>query len=257
MRARLLVAAGMLAAAGVAACGNPLGRQYEYDEQIYLSVDGSATVVVNTSLPALVALRGAAVDPRVDGAADRDSIRRLFENAGCTVSKVGRFWYRRSRRFVQIEVTTPDVRTFSKCSLLAWSSYDLSQGPFEHDVAGTGLRYKQVVGPAAGGNPGVTNWDDTELIAFKLHAPSRIQWQNVRKLDGSPGTTERGNILTWEQKLTDRIAGKPIEMAVDMDATSILYTTVWLFVGAFAAAIAVLMLLIWMTVRKGRRQQRI
>ena len=38
-----------------------------------------------------------------------------------------------------------------------------------------------------------------------------------------------------------------------MDATSILYTTIWLFVGAFAAAVLVLVLLIWMTVRRGRR----
>jgi len=38
-----------------------------------------------------------------------------------------------------------------------------------------------------------------------------------------------------------------------MEATSILYTTVWLFVGAFTAAVLVLVLLIWITIRKGRR----
>jgi hypothetical protein len=251
MRPRLWLAAGVLAAVTVAACSNPLGRQYEYDEQTYLAVDGSATVVVNSSLPALVALRGAAIDPRTDGNADRDGIRKLYESAGCTVDRVGRFWYRRSRRFVQIQVSTADIRSLSKCRLLAWSTYGLGPDPTTPE----GLQYTQSVGAPAGGDPGTVNWDGTELIAFKLHAPSRIRFQNVKKLDGTNGSTERGNILTWEQTLADRRAGKPIVMDVRMDATSILYTTVWLFAGAFAAAVAVLVFLIWMTIRKGRRQR--
>ena len=36
-----------------------------------------------------------------------------------------------------------------------------------------------------------------------------------------------------------------------MDSQSILHRTLWLFGGAFMAAIAVLALLIWFTVRKG------
>jgi len=252
MRAWLRLAAGVLAAAAIAACSNPLGRQYEYDEQIYLSVDGRATVVVNTSLPALVALHGAAVDPKPDGAADRGSIRRLYEAAGCAVDSVGRFWYRRGRRFVQIQISTDDVRTLSKCALLGWSAYSLKPIDPLPEVE-QGLRYTQSVGPPAGGNPGAVNWDGSELVAFKLHLPSRIRYQNVKKLDGTNGTTERGNILTWEQRLTDRRAGVPIVMVVDMDETSILFTTMWIFVGAFGAAVAVLGTLIWLTVRRGRK----
>jgi len=249
MRARLRLAACVLAAATVAACSNPLGRQYEYDEQTYLAVDGSATVVVNSSLPALVALRGASLDPKPDGSADRDAIRQMYQSAGCAVDKVGRFWYRRGRRFVQVQVSTNDVRTLSKCALLSWSAYSLAPD----DEAPGGLRFQQTVSPPAGKDPGAVNWDGSELMAFKLHAPSKIRFQNVKKLDGTNGSTERGNILTWEQTLADRRAGKPIDMVVRMEATSILYTTVWLFVGAFAAAVLVLVLLIWMTIRKGRR----
>src|SRR6185295_13390703 len=171
MRPRLRLAAGVLAAATVAACSNPLGRQYEYDEQTYLSVDGSATVIVNASLPALVALRGASIDPKPDGSADRDGIRRLYESNGCTVSKVGRFWYRRSRRFVQIQITTSDIRSLSKCALLSWSTYSL--GPDEE--APNGLKFTQQVGAASAGDPGTVSWDGSELVAFKLHAPSRIR----------------------------------------------------------------------------------
>lgn len=248
MRAWLRLAAVVLAAATVAACGNPLGRQYEYDEQTYLSVDGAATVVVNSSLPALVALRGAKIDPKPDGTADRAAIRQMYASAGCTVDKVGRFWYRRGRRFVQIQVSAVDVRTLSKCALLSWSTIALGPDALEPN----GLKFKQVVGPPAAADPGTINWDGSELVAFKLHAPSKIRFHNVKKPDGTDGTHERGNILTWEQTLTDRRAGKPIDMEVRMDSTSILYTTIWLFVGAFGAAVAVLGMLIWLVVRNGR-----
>ena len=72
--------------------------------------------------------------------------------------------------------------------------------------------------------------------------------------DGANGTVDRGNILTWEQRLTDRRAGTPIEMDVRMDAQSILYHTLWLFGGAFVAAVLALALIVWLTVRRGRRQ---
>jgi len=248
MHARLSLAAGVLAAALFTSCSNPLGRQYEYDEQTYLSVDGSATVVVNSSLPALVALHGAAIDPRVDGAADRDSIRRLYEGAGCHVDKVGRFWYRRQRRFVQIQVSTSDIRQLSKCGLLSWSTYSLTP-----DQQGRGLMYRQVVGPVAAGDAGSVNWDGSEIVGFKLHGPSRVWHHNIKNPDGTNGSPDRGNILTWEQRLADRRANVPIEMEVGMESTSILYTTVWIFLGAFAAAVTTLVIIIWLVIRKGQR----
>ena len=70
------------------------------------------------------------------------------------------------------------------------------------------------------------NWDGKELVGFKLHAPSRIFFHNVRRLeDGSPGDADRGNILTWEQTLADRRAGQPLRMEVRMGPESILFRT--------------------------------
>jgi hypothetical protein len=40
-----------------------------------------------------------------------------------------------------------------------------------------------------------------------------------------------------------------------MDSQSILYRTLWLFGGAFAAAVALLGFLIWMTMRRGAKQE--
>jgi hypothetical protein len=56
-----------------AACGGTnLFRQYEYEEDIYLALDGSATVYVNSSIAALDALHGTAFDtnPATRGAVD-------------------------------------------------------------------------------------------------------------------------------------------------------------------------------------------
>ena len=58
----------VLTAAAASACGGAadrttsgggLFRQYEYEEEVYVSLDGTATVYVNASLAALNALRGA------------------------------------------------------------------------------------------------------------------------------------------------------------------------------------------------------
>ena len=45
-----------------------LFRQYEYEEEIYLSLDGTATVYVNSSMAALNALRGTSFDAEPGGA---------------------------------------------------------------------------------------------------------------------------------------------------------------------------------------------
>ena len=242
---RVLAAALAVLVIGLAtACRNPFGRQYEYEEQMYLSVDGSATVTINASIPALVALRGLPVDASMD----RNALREMVERAGCAAPRVGRPWTRQGRRFAQIRLAVDDVTGGGACGLLAWSSYrfEIEQGV---------IRYRQVLGPAAGGDPGAVNWDGGEIVGFKLHLPSRILFHNVKRLeDGSNGAPERGNILAWEQYLTDRRASRPLEMEVRMEAQSILFHAVRLFLGALIAAIAVLAGIVWFVIRRGRRR---
>ena len=248
VRVRVLKLAAMslcLSAAG-ASCANPLARQYEYDEQTYLEVDGSATVVLSASVAALVALRGVTLDSGPQARISSDDVRAVFEGAGCAVERVSRPWRRNGRRYVQARLHVSDVRRAGACAALAWSAYGFEVTPGQ-------IRYTQAVGAPHGTVPAGVSWDGSELVAFKLHLPSRVTYQNVRRLsDGAPGKTERGNILTWEQRLSDRLAGVPITMEVRTDAESILYRTVALFAGAFGAAVIVLVLLIWWTVRRGR-----
>ena len=117
--------------------------------------------------------------------------------------------------------------------------------------------YQQTVGASAL-RPGTLKnygWKGNELVAFRLHMPSRIISHNARDIDTSSGSAvQRGNILAWEQLLTDRLDGRPIAIEVRMDRQSILYTTLWLFAGAFGAAVLVIGLMIWLTIRKGARE---
>jgi hypothetical protein len=227
-------------------CHNPLGRQYEYEEQLYLGVDGAAQTVIDASIPALIALRGLPIDIGSRTSIDREQIRKIFSEAGCANVRVGQPWVRRGRRFVQIRVAAPDVRQLQACKPLSWSTYTFER-------TGNVIHYAQTVGAAAGVNPGSVNWTGDELVAFKLHLPSRIIYHNVKRLeDGSNGDIDRGNILTWEQRFKDRRAGVPIAMDVRMDSESILYRTLWLFAGAFAAAVTLLIVLIWLTMRRAK-----
>lgn len=252
MHARVRLAiAGLVLVSIAAACRNPLGREYEYEEQLYLQVNGSATVVVDASIASLVALRGMALDTSFATRPDRAAIRKLIEAGGCPAVTVGQPWTRHGRRFIQIRIATKDVRTLSSCALLAWSTYRLDPDSGGREM----LRYHQTVGAASGGNPGNPKWTGKELVGFKLHLPSKITDHNVKRLDtGENGAVERGNILTYEQRLTDRLAGAPIEMVVEMGSQSILYHTLFLFAGAFAAAVVALAIVVWLTVRHGRRQ---
>jgi hypothetical protein len=122
---------------------------------------------------------------------------------------------------------------------LSWSRYRL-------DRLGDEFRFVQEVGRAERRPVDDVGWTGGELTAFRVHLPSRINFHN------SPMGIERGNILVWEQPLSDRAASTPLYMEARMDSESILYRTLWLFGGTFAAAIAVLAIIVWWVSRKGR-----
>ena len=88
MRTGRVAALALVAATAVACGGGGFFRQYEYEEDIYLSLDGTATVYVNSSIPALDALRGASFDVRSNVPIDRQQIRSLYNTAVTHVRQV-------------------------------------------------------------------------------------------------------------------------------------------------------------------------
>jgi hypothetical protein len=216
-------------------------REYEYDERVDLSLDGSAIVDVNASIPALVALHGAKLDVDPEARLDRLAVRALFEGPGAALTSFSAY-RKHGRRFVHARLSVTDIRKVSQIPALSLSRYRL-------DLTGNEYHFVQDVGPPAGGQPGDVGWTGEELAAFRLHLPSKINFHN------SPDrVVERGNVLAWEQPLRDRLAGAPLHMEARMETQSILYRTLFLFGGTFLAAIAVLCAIVWWILRKGRHR---
>jgi hypothetical protein len=221
------------------ACGvNPLSRKYEYEEEIYLALDGSATVYVNAAVPALVALRG--VDLPLDPSArlDRQQVRALFDSPVSRVASVSTS-RRDGRRYVHVRLEVDDIRKLGAAPMFAWASYRFNRG-------GDAAEYAQLVGPPAAAAVGEVGWTGSELVAFRLHLPSRVTFHN------SPSREVlRGNIIAWEQPLAERRAGTPLDISVRMESESILASTLLLF-GAMIGLVAVTFaLFIWFVRSRG------
>jgi hypothetical protein len=237
MATAAVVLSGVTAAscgAGVArGDGGGLFRQYEYEEEVYLSLDGTATVYVHSSLPALNALRGTAFATAPNAPIDREAVRAFFSTAVTRVVGPIDASRRRNRRFVHVRLEVDDVRRLEEAAPFAWSVYD-----FRRD--GDLYVYRQTVGTAAGKEVGDVGWNGQELVAFRLHLPSRIQYHN------SGGEIGRGNILVWEQPFVARQRGVRLTLDARMDPDSILYRTLWLFGWSFVAvAVAFGLVIVW------------
>ena len=247
MRFRTIIALAGLAIT-LSSCGREMLREYEYEEEIFLDVDGSATVVVNASIPALVALRGLDVNPDPHARFDRRRLETAYASPVTRVRRISQPWYRDGRRFVQVRLDVPDVRRLGEAAPFAWSTY-------RFDATATELVYHQIVGAAAAVGVDRTGWTGGELVAVRIHLPSRIHYHNVRRLeDGAPGQVQRGNILVWEQRLTDRLKGVPLDVEARIEPQSILSATLQIYgIATIAALVVVVGLIVW-TLR-GRRQE--
>jgi hypothetical protein len=107
-----------------------------------------------------------------------------------------------------------------------------------------------VVGEPARGNPGDPGWRGDELVAFRMHLPSKIRYH-----DAPSKQVERGNILAWEQPLAERLAGEPVSMEVRLDTQSILYRTLWLFGSMIVVVLLLFAGVIWWIMRSGRERE--
>jgi hypothetical protein len=246
------VAAACLVAIAIAAagCRGGLFRSYEYEEEMYLALDGTATVFVNSSIPALNALRGTSFDEDPRTPVDRDAVRAYFTTPVTRVTRVT-VSRRDGRRHVHVRIAVDDVRRLAEAPPFSWSTYHLAS---DDEL----VRFRQVVAPGrarapaelsvqaeppAGARP--TGWEGDELVAFRVHIPSEIVYHNA-----GPENPQRGNILVWEQSLAARLRGEPLELEARMEPRSILYTTLWLFGGTLLAAILTFAGVIWWLVRR-------
>ena len=207
-----------LAVGGVRRRRSPFRTPPEYEEEIYLALDGTATVNVNASIASLVALRGV-------------NLRR--RSAGARRSRRGAALLRRPRRAGDERqpgraATAAASRTWRstwttsarsrKLAPFAWSRY-------RFEPRGDIVEFEQTVGAAV--RPcGHRTWAGTAArsVSFRMHVPSEIVYHNT---DG----VQRGNILEWDQPLAARLKGEALALQVNMEPRSILYSTLLLFGG--------------------------
>ena len=235
-----LVSLAFAALTGAVACG-AIGRAYEYEEVLYLSLDGSATLYVNGSVPALVALRGLDLDVNPRARLDRSAVRAAYSSPVTRVTRVGAS-RRSGRRFVHLRIEVDDVRRLGEVGPLSWSEYAFEPG-------GDAVVFRQVVGSSAAREVGPVGWSGRELTAFRLQLPSRIHYHNAPSRE-----VGRGNILAWEQPLAARLTGEPVSIEVRLDTRTILYRTLWLFGSMLVLVIALFAIVIAWILRKGRRR---
>lgn len=229
---RLGFALVLIAVLASIACGNVVARKYEYEEEIFLDLDGSATVYVNASVPALVALRGVALPVDSSARLDRTVVRDLYDSPVSRVESVTTS-RREGRRYVHLRLDVPDVRKLGESPLFAWSSYRYLEGDATFE-------FGQEMKIAAGKDVGNVGWGGDELVAVRLHLPSVITYHN------SPSRrVERGNIVVWEQPLSERLKGTPLLVEATMEKESILVTTLTLFAAMGVLVVITFIAVIW------------
>ena len=240
MRTRSVLAMLVLALCVLSACGGSgLFKVYEYEEEVYLALDGTATIYVNSSVPALNALRGTSFDPSPSKRPDRAALQALFTSPVTRVSRVT-YSTRSNRQFVHLRLDVDDVQRLAEAAPFAWSSYSFARD-------GELFTYRQTVGASARNDMKASGWEGDELVAFRMHLPSKIAYHNA-----GAGNPKRGNILAWEQPLTARLRGEPLLLETRVETDSILYRTLALFGVTFVVAATLFVAVVLWVRRQGR-----
>src|SRR5262245_47927141 len=166
---RIVAAIGLLLS--TVACSGAGFRQYEYEEELYLGLDGTATLYVNSSIEALAALRGAAFDPAAKSV-DRATLHEYFSSPSTRVSRTT-ISRRRNRTYIHVRIDVDDISRLPQSMPFSWSSYKLAS-------AGQSVTFDQEVGrPAAVAAPPSINWSGDETVAFRVHVPSKVEFHNA------------------------------------------------------------------------------
>jgi len=206
---------------------------YEYEEEVYLEVDGSGEIRMSGSTTAVAALHG--LDE-----ATAESAKALFEGEG--VERLSALETERERRkFVHVQARFSDWEKLCRIPAFRDRRCRLAKGE-ESLALELSLPSPRAAAPES--------LDPQALLALRYHFPSTIHYHN------SPGDIERGNILSWKRTLREHFAGRPLDLAVRFDRRTILAATARVMALALGLVLASIATALWVMVRKGRRQLR-
>ncbi|HJS74614.1 MAG TPA: hypothetical protein VJ921_10020 [Vicinamibacteria bacterium] len=203
---------------------------YEYEEEVFLEVDGSGDIRMSGSAAAIEALHDV----------DAERAASLFAADGVEVLSV-RETERDRRKFVHVDARFDAWEDLCRAPAFRGRSCRLVSGE-----KGLELELSLPSPREAAPEP----LDPQALLALRYHFPSTIRYHN------SPGGIERGNILAWKRTLREHFAGRPLDVEVRFDRRTILEATVAIVGLAMALVAASLGTALVLMVRKGRRQLR-
>lgn len=221
----------LLALVAASAC-----TTYEYEEEVFLEVDGSGEIRISGSTAAIEALHevGGA------GAASPANVAALFDGEGIEILSALET-ERERRRFVHLTARFSDWEKL--CRTPAFRGRACRLAATEEDLAlALSLPSPREAAPE--------DLDPLAILALRYHFPSTIHYHN------SPGGIERGNILAWKRTLREHFAGRPLDLEVRFDRRTILQATVTAVSLSLVLVLATIATALALMVRRGRRQLR-
>ncbi|HEY2941172.1 MAG TPA: hypothetical protein VGN09_01950 [Vicinamibacteria bacterium] len=230
MAARLALA--LFLAAGLQSC-----IRYEYEHELWLDVDGSGRVNLTGRPDLWAAFKGLAVDGDED--ALRQRARDLFERSGLRVRKVD-VTHRGGRAYLFVAAAFDDVNRIGGTPAFPDLRIALRPEDGRLHLQGSWQRPPALAAAARPREDGV--------MAVRFHLPSKI-YRHENAADG----VERGNIVGWRQDVAVSLRGRELAFGALLDRRSIFYSTVGLFAGAVALALALLGVMVYIVRKKGQR----
>jgi hypothetical protein len=207
---------------------------YEYEEEIFLGVDGSGSLRVSGSTAILDALH---VDP-----ATISSMTSRFRGPGLVLDSV-RATEREGRRFIHVQGRFTAWNEL--CTNPAFADRECELQVSDDELA------LHLTLPAPSREAPEDVPPDARL-ALRFHFPSSVRFHNSER------DIERGNIIGWERTVSEHFGSPDLvpDLVVEarFEKRSVLASTLMVLGTATGIVIASVGLALWLMVRKGRRQ---
>jgi hypothetical protein len=206
---------------------------FEYEEEVFLEVDGSGEIRMSGSTAAIEALHG--VDE-----AGAQGVEALFEGEGVEIVSTLET-VRERRKFVHLEARFREWDELCRTPAFRGRVCRFAEGE-------DGLALELSLPSPREAAP--EDLDPQAILALRYHFPSTIHFHN------SPIGIERGNILAWTRTMREHFAGRPLDVEVRFDRRTILEATVSVVGLSLALVVTGIAVALFVMVRKGRRQLR-
>src|SRR5437899_4500345 len=212
---------------------------YDYEHEFWLRVDGSGSVSVTARPELWAAMKGLTGAQAADPDRARAAVRAVLESSGLRVQRVT-LTHRRGRPYIFVSASFDDVNSLAGTAAFPDLELRLRRDGEHLRLDGKWRRPPGLPDPPPAARDG--------LMAVRFHLPSKVYSHR-----NAFGGVERGNIVGWRETVAEGLAGRPLEFGADLDARSLLLSTVGLFAAAILAAAALVTAILLWVVRAGRR----